>query len=184
MKWYLPMCVIDSLTFSTQISVLRQLDATLLQKVRLFIRKKVMNPDDVEDLLQGTFLEALRNEHKFRNESLLLTWLCGIAMNLIRSHFRQLYNQPFQACLEEREVLDITDQSDVFSEVNGSRQLVRVVGAIATLPLNMQEIIHVSMEMEGNYLDTASQLGVPVGTVRSRLSRAREQLKRRVSSGF
>ncbi|MGY2289774.1 RNA polymerase sigma factor [Pseudomonas sp. SDO528_S397] len=178
------MSVANLFAFSSPISVLRQLDAELLQKVRLFIRAKVMNPDDVEDLLQCTFLEALRNEHKFRHDSLLLTWLCGIAMNLIRSHFRRLYSQPFQECLQESEVLEIADTSDVVSEVNGRRQLARVARAINTLPQNMQEVIRVSMEMEGNYLDTASELGVPIGTVRSRLSRAREQLKRRVSSGF
>lgn len=184
MKWFMSMRVISLLKFSSPVSFLRQLDAEMLQKVRLFIRAKVMNPDDVDDLLQCTFLEALRNEHKFRHDSLLLTWLCGIAMNLIRSHFRSLYKQPFHQCLEDREVLEIADNSDVPNEVNGRRQLARVWRAIDTLPLNMQEVIRVSMEMEGNYLDTASELGVPIGTVRSRLSRAREQLKRRVSSGF
>lgn len=178
------MCAVDSFFSSLQTPVLRQLDAALVHKVRLFIRAKVMNPDDVEDLLQCTFLEALRNEHKFRHDSLLLTWLCGIAINLIRSHFRRHYSQPFQEALHDCDVLDITDNCDVLNEVDGHRQLQRVVAAIANLPLNMQEVIQVSLEMEGNYLDTAVALGVPIGTVRSRLSRAREQLKRRIPSGF
>jgi DNA-directed RNA polymerase specialized sigma24 family protein len=53
-----------------------------------------------------------------------------------------------------------------------------------SLPPNMEEVIRVAMEMEGNYLETAARLDIPVGTVRSRLSRAREQLKRRVSSEY
>lgn len=178
------MCAVDSSTCTGRISLFREFDAALMHKVRLFIRGKVMNPDDVEDLVQCTFLEALRNAHKFRNDSLLLTWLCGIAMNLIRSHFRRLYSQPLQKDLEECDVLDISDNSDVFAEVDGRRQLLRAFRAIATLPLNMQEVIRVSLEMEGNYLDTATALGVPIGTVRSRLSRAREQLRWRLAGSF
>lgn len=156
----------------------------MVQKVRLFIRAKVANPDDAEDLLQATFLEALRNEHKFRHDSLLLTWLCGIALNLIRSHFRRLYNQPFHDDLQECGVLEMVDSRDVVSEVSGLRQLVRVFRAMETLPPNMAEVIRVAMEMEGNYLETAARLDIPIGTVRSRLSRAREQLKRRISSEY
>ncbi|MDR6959511.1 RNA polymerase sigma factor (sigma-70 family) [Pseudomonas brassicacearum] len=178
------MCVINSITYPAPASLLRQLDRRMVQKVRLFIRAKVANPDDAEDLLQATFLEALRNEHKFRHDSLLLTWLCGIALNLIRSHFRRLYNQPFHEDLQECGVLEMVDSRDVVSEVSGLRQLVRVFRAMETLPPNMEEVIRVAMEMEGNYLETAARLDIPVGTVRSRLSRAREQLKRRVSSEY
>ncbi|AVU76732.1 RNA polymerase sigma factor [Pseudomonas sp. FP1154] len=178
------MCVINSITYPAPASLLRQLDRRMVQKVRLFIRAKVANPDDAEDLLQATFLEALRNEHKFRHDSLLLTWLCGIAFNLIRSHFRRLYNQPFHDDLQECGVLEMADSRDVVSEVSGLRQLVRVFRAMETLPPNMEEVIRVAMEMEGNYLETAARLDIPVGTVRSRLSRAREQLKRRVSSEY
>lgn len=178
------MCVVNSIAHPAPISLARQLDRNLVQKVRLFIRAKVANHDDAEDLLQATFLEALRNEHKFRHDSLLLTWLCGIALNLIRSHFRRLYKQPFYEDLQECGLMEMTDNLDVVTEVSCFRQLVRVFRAMKTLPPNMEEVLRVTMEMEGNYMETAARLDIPIGTVRSRLSRAREQLKRRISSEY
>lgn len=161
---------------------IRQLSSDQIQMLRAFIQKRVMNQDDVDDILQCTFLEALRSEHKFQGTSKPQTWLCGIALNLIRNHFRRLYKQPYQESWEDHLHSEVGQGSDIGHQVDGHRQLVRVVHAIDRLPVNMQRVIKVSLEMDGNYQDTALSLGVPVGTVRSRLSRAREQLKRHVES--
>ncbi|BBP74642.1 RNA polymerase subunit sigma [Pseudomonas gingeri NCPPB 3146 = LMG 5327] len=174
----------DSIAHSSQASGIRQLNTEQVQKLRSFIKRRVMNPDDVEDIMQCTFLEALRNEHKFRFDSRPQTWLCGIALNLIRNHFRRQYKQPLQERWEDREDMELSDGVDIGAQIDGHRQLARVVRAIGTLPLTMQQVIQVSLEMDGNYQDTALSLGVPIGTVRSRLSRAREQLKRSVPSVF
>ena len=176
------MCGFNMIDYSADVSVVRQLDHQLMQKVRLFIKSRVANPDDSEDLLQATFLEALRNEHKFRNDSSLLTWLCGIALNLIRSHFRRLYKQPFHEDLQNSEVLEMADSRDLVAEVGRFRELVRVAQALESMPEYMQDVIRAAMETGGNYLDTSVQLGVPIGTVRSRLSRARVLLRLKVRS--
>ena len=174
------MCGFNMIDYPADTSVLRQLDHQLMQKVRLFIKARVANLDDSEDLLQATFLEALRNEHKFRNDSSLLTWLCGIALNLIRSHFRRLYKRPFHEDLQDREVLEMADSRDLVADVGRFRELERVAQALEGMPTYMQEVIRVAMETGGNYLDTSVQLGVPIGTVRSRLSRARVLLRQKV----
>ena len=158
---------------------IRQLTQLQVNRLRAFVHKRVMNPDDADDILQCTFLEALRNEHKFRHASKPDTWLCGIALNLIRNHFRRHYHQPYQECLDDHP--NITQEhADIGQVVDDRRQLQRTVEALKTLPDNMQQVIHVSLVMDGNYQDTAHSLGVPIGTVRSRLSRAREQLRRAV----
>jgi RNA polymerase sigma factor (sigma-70 family) len=184
LKWFIAMLSSNSMTYPVPVSGLRQLSSEQVHKLRIFIKKRVMNLDDVEDILQGTFLEALRNEHKFRYDSLPQTWLCGIALNLIRNHFRKLYKQPFQESWEDREESEVSDGCDMGAQVDDHRQLARVVLAIGALPVTMQQVLRVSLEMDGNYQDTASSLGVPIGTVRSRLSRAREQLKRSVPCVF
>jgi RNA polymerase sigma factor (sigma-70 family) len=162
---------------------IRQLTRTQVQMLRGFIQRRVMNPEDVDDILQSTFLEALKCEHKFQNTCKPETWLCGIALNLIRSHFRKLYKQPYQEAWEDQAHSE-EGTSDIGSQVDGYRQLDRVIHAIGTLPSTMQEIILVTLEVDGSYQETATTLGVPIGTVRSRLSRAREQLKRNVPSYF
>ncbi|WP_437883125.1 RNA polymerase sigma factor [Pseudomonas sp. LRF_L74] len=159
---------------------IRQLTSDQLRKLRAFIHKRVMNADDADDILQCTFVEALRNEHKFQHASKPETWLCGIALNLIRNHFRRLYSQPYQEAWEDQWHYEYDHYGDIGQQVDGHRQLWRTVEAIEELPLNMQQVLRVSLVMDGNYQATADTLGVPIGTVRSRLSRAREQLRREV----
>lgn len=161
-------------------SGVRQLNQVQVQRIRAFVHKRVMNPDDADDILQCTFLEALRNEHKFQHASKPETWLCGIALNLIRNHFRRRYNQPYQESLDDHPNIAHEHHADIGQLVEGRRQLQRAVKAIQKLPDSMREVIHVCLVMDGNYQDTAQSLGVPIGTVRSRLSRAREQLRRAV----
>ena len=172
----------EAISTPTQPDGIRQITGNQLQMLRAFIHKRVMNPCDVDDILQGTFLEALRCEHKFQHASKPQTWLCGIALNLIRSHFRRMYRQPYQESWEDHlhsEVDNYVD-GDIGHQVDGHRQLMRTVEAIGSLSSNMQQVIEVTMEMDGNYQQAAMSLGVPIGTVRSRLSRAREQLKRQI----
>ena len=159
---------------------IQQLTQLQVQRLRAFVHKRVMNPDDADDILQCTFFEALRNEHKFQHASKPETWLCGIALNLIRNHFRRHYNQPYQESLDDHPHIAHEHHCDVGQVVDDRRQLQRAVEAIRTLPDSMRQVIHVSLVMDGNYQDTAQSLGVPIGTVRSRLSRAREQLRRAV----
>ena len=61
------------------------------KKLRRFIHKRVLNPEDADDILQLTYLEAWRNRDRFSGQATLSTWMCGIAQNLIRNHFRRLY---------------------------------------------------------------------------------------------
>ncbi|MEB0046710.1 MULTISPECIES: RNA polymerase sigma factor [unclassified Pseudomonas] len=159
---------------------IRQLTDDQIQMLRAFIQKRVMNPDDVDDILQCVFLEALRSEHKFQHASKPQTWWCGIALNLIRNHFRKMYRQPYQESWEEDVHSELDGYTDISHQVDGHRQLARVIEAIGCLPSNMQKVLEVSLEMDGNYQETANSLGVPIGTVRSRLSRARVQLKQQM----
>ncbi|WLG46837.1 RNA polymerase sigma factor [Pseudomonas sp. FP1740] len=165
---------------SRQVEGIRQITSVELRMIRAFIQKRVMNPEDVDDILQSTFLEALRNEHKFLNASKPQTWLCGIALNMIRNHFRKMYREPYYESWEDHTHSELDSDDGIGHQVDGHRQLMRAVKAIGRLPSNMQRVIEVSLDMDGNYKATATSLGVPIGTVRSRLSRAREQLKRQM----
>ena len=149
----------------------------LQKKLRMFIHKRVLNPEDADDIFQLTCLEAWRSKDRFNGQAAPSTWMCGIAQNLIRNHFRRLYAKPVHCefdevlCHEE----NFTQDPGGLFEIN--RQLELTLIAINRLPTEMRNTLYASLETGGSYRDTASALEIPIGTVRSRISRAREQLK-------
>lgn len=150
------------------------------RKLRLFVQKRVLNQDDADDLIQLTYLEAWRNQEKFKGLAKPDTWLCGIALNLIRNHFRRYYAQPPLSTFDESEFLEACDDTDLSELCDNHRLLDRTLSAMDALPKEMRETLWTAVDTESSYRDAAERLGVPIGTVRSRLFRAREQLKRNV----
>ncbi|AZE56892.1 sigma factor [Pseudomonas synxantha] len=145
-----------------------------------FIRSRVSNIEDAEDLLQETYVEALRNYTKYKGDSTPETWMFGIALNLIRNYFRRNYSKP---TLCELEVVDYEyseDNFDLESRIHAIRLLERTLQATMRLTTDMRDILLLILDSQGNYNELAAHLDIPVGTVRSRLSRAREALRRQV----
>jgi RNA polymerase sigma factor (sigma-70 family) len=150
------------------------------RKLRVFVQKRVLNQDDADDIIQLTYLEAWRNQDKFNGLARPDTWLCGIALNLIRNHFRRFYAQPPLSTFDEAEFHEQADDDSLCDHYEHGLLLDRALQAMDKLPRDMRDTLRMSIETDGSYRDTAERLGVPIGTVRSRLSRAREQLKRNV----
>ncbi|MFJ4192612.1 MULTISPECIES: RNA polymerase sigma factor [Pseudomonas] len=147
------------------------------RKLRCFINKRVFNQADVDDLMQMTYLEAWRNQHKFAGASRPETWLFGIASNLVSNHFKSLYSRPQCAVLEESGIESLEHGHDPSHVSEHQRLLSRAVEAIDGLSVDMRAVIDLLVDSDISYQDAAVQLGVPIGTVRSRLARARGQLK-------
>ncbi|WP_407644246.1 RNA polymerase sigma factor [Erwinia psidii] len=146
-------------------------------KLHKFISRRVYNRSDAEDLVQMTYLEAFRNQHKFAGESSKETWLFGIASNLIRNYFKTLFNKPEMVDLDEIMFLATEESSNPDHVSEYKIKFCRMLGVVDSLPVKMQDVIYFIMDTDSNYHDVARQLGIPVGTVRSRLSRARGILK-------
>ena len=147
------------------------------KKLRRFIHKRVLNPEDADDILQLTYLEAWRNRDRFGGQATLSTWMCGIAQNLIRNHFRRLYARPVHCEYDETLCHEQHCASDLGGQFEINRRLELTLTAINRLPTEMRNTLYASLESGGSYRDTANVLEIPIGTVRSRISRAREQLK-------
>lgn len=147
------------------------------KRLRNFIRRRIWNPEEVEDIWQASFLEALRCRDKFRGGSAPETWLFGIAMNLMRSHMRKsLQWQQYNGgeLFEEKEVGKCEDPCDI---VMRQTALEHISHAYELLPLDMRKTLFLVIEQGISYQEAAIELGVPIGTVRSRLNRARQMLK-------
>jgi RNA polymerase sigma-70 factor (ECF subfamily) len=130
-----------------------------------------------EDLLSIVFLEAWRRRDKELSPDKVLPWLYGIATNVLRN--RQRSERRFAAALGRiPEPQPEPGYSDIADErLDDERQMRKALTLIAQLPRHEQDVFALCGWSEMSYEDAALALGVPVGTVRSRLSRARQRLR-------
>lgn len=135
---------------------------------------------DVDDMAQETFVRVWRSLPGFRGESAFRTWLYGIAMNVVRTHrgrqskLRRLFwSGPAEG---EGDPLDQVRDQDTGIE----QQIMMRDGidrALKALPGELREAL-VLRDVQGlEYREIAAALGVPIGTVESRIFRARQRLR-------
>jgi RNA polymerase sigma-70 factor (ECF subfamily) len=130
-----------------------------------------------EDLTSVVFLEAWRRRSIYLENESALPWLYGIAVNVTRSQRRSLSR--YQAALSRLPAPDdVPDQADdVVGRGDDADRMRDVLAAIQQLPQREQDVIAL-VAWEGlSYEGAAAALGIPVGTVRSRLSRGRRRLQ-------
>lgn len=146
-----------------------------------FVLRHIGHATDAEDLAQQAFVEAARTYEAFRGESQLSTWLYGIAMNLVRNHLSRAPHRVHR--FEEESALDDMPSSAADPETqNDHTQLLAMLqGELDELMPEMREVLMLVALDDMSYEDAAALLAVPIGTVRSRVSRARAHLRRRMS---
>lgn len=146
-------------------------------RLRNFIRRRVGNAADVDDLVQDTCLEALRCLHRFQGNSRPETWLFGIAMNLVRGHYKRASAQPVfeeeEAGLEAQE--DMSE--DPLNTLERLQEIARLHHLVDGLPEASSAVLTLVFDERLTYEQAALRLQIPVGTVRSRIARARAILK-------
>lgn len=145
--------------------------------VLLFVRRYVRDPSDAEDVTQSAFLEATRCAAKFSNLSKPSTWLFGIALNMARNHIRK--KQPAGTfCDIDEEGQEHEDPFGDPAKLIEARELLgKSLDLVGTLSDELQTTFHAVMDSDQTYDLAARELGIPIGTVRSRLSRIRGQLR-------
>lgn len=173
----------ESVNYSQQ-SVNQSIEKLVLEHgkfVKRFIAKRTWNEQNVDDIYQSTLLEAIKSYPKFRNESQPRTWLCGIAYNIIRNYGRKLN----AINCEDLDALESVDFDDINCMSTGNPADIynrehfvnRVKEVTDTLPDAIKQTFFMIVESGKNYEQAAQSLNVPIGTVRSRIFRAREVLR-------
>ena len=153
------------------------------QRVLRFQMKWCRNQADAQELAQETFFTAWQKIASFRRDSQFSTWLLGIALNLARNHCNRGPAR-HEAELPDDDHLEALLGADTSPEAHLSERqtLTALDRALARLPADMREVT-VLVRLEGLALqDVANLLTIPIGTVKSRLSRAREQLAQELKS--
>ena len=158
----------------------RDLVAQHGERLHAFVRRHIGHPDDAEDIAQQAFVEAATSMARFRGESQLSTWLYGIAMNLVRNYLSRAPHRVHR--IEGEEALEaLPDAHDALDEqLDRARSLARLTQELSALAPEMREVLLLVAVEQLSYEEAASLLAIPVGTVRSRVSRARATLKERM----
>lgn len=162
--------------------VFRELVAQHRDRLVRFVLRHIGHGPDAEDLAQQAFVEAARTYASFRGESQLSTWLYGIAMNLVRHHLTR--SPQHHRVFDDESALAQVAADTAGPELRCDHaQLVRHLQAdLDELMPEMREVLLLVALDELSYEQAAATLAVPVGTVRSRVSRARAQLRRRMQA--
>jgi RNA polymerase sigma-70 factor (ECF subfamily) len=160
-------------------SALPHLDALYSAALRL-----ARNPDDAKDLLQETVLRAYRCFHQFTPGTNCRAWLLTILYNIFRTAYRRgareqvgLTSEEFEHEIEAQSVVDrgsYSDPESFASERNTARLVER---ALNELPGEFRETLLLVDLHELNYQQVSQILDIPLGTVKSRVSRGRALMR-------
>ena len=156
-------------------------------KVAQIISKFVANNADINDIAQDAFIKPYKAINSFRGESSFYTWLYRIVVNAAKTFLESNSKHKNSIDVDSPEFQSIDEQGilaskDTPDRIIESQELHEVIlKAMNDLPKELREAITLR-EIEGmSYDDMAIALKVPVGTVRSRIFRAREFIESRMA---
>lgn len=153
-------------------------------RVYSLVYHMVLNAQEAEDLAQETFVKAYRNLGKFRHESNFYTWLYRIAVNLVYTQSKKYSRRRllFTAAVQSGDPMGARWPATPEELAQSEEAKEMILKAICQLDPRFRQVL-VLKELEGlDVAEVAKILGLPEGTVKSRLFRAREDLRRLLKS--
>jgi RNA polymerase sigma-70 factor (ECF subfamily) len=168
-------------------SAFKALEKKYRGAITALIRRMMNNhPNDVEDLVQESFIKAFQAIGSFNNEFAFSTWLYKIASNHCIDFLRKKrlktfsIDQPIETKdgSVEYEIYDDSAAPDLDLHSRERAKLIRA--AIDDLPEKYRLVIHLRHEEEMDYQEIADKLNIPLGTVKAHLFRARAMLYKKL----
>ena len=153
-------------------SNIAQLLEPQIPRLRRYARTLAKDLSQADDLVQSCLVRALAKQHLWQPGTDLRAWLFTILHNQHVNEVRRRVREGNVVALE-----DVTSHLSAAPAVEASLDLKDLEQAIATLPRQHREVVLLAGREGMRYEEIADALGVPIGTVRSRLSRARATLR-------
>ena len=157
-------------------------------KIVNLVMRYVRDPEQALDIAQEAFIKAYRALPRFRGDSAFYTWLDRIAVNTAKNHLAAQRRRPIdiELDLQDPEQYDLhakLKETDTPEGVTISEELQKTVEkAIQSLPDDLRTAI-ILRELDGmSYEEIAQTMECPVGTVRSRIFRARDAISKKVGT--
>lgn len=157
------------------------LEALMRQYGNDVLRTAYMYVKDIhtaEDMFQEVFIKVNKNLHTFQELSSIKTWILRITINTCKDYLKSAYHNrvvPMVDFVEDA----ITSEND-FDNIEKEETIATVKEVVMELPEHYKEVVMCVYMNDMNLEEAAESLGIPVGTVKSRLSRAKEKLKERL----
>ena len=155
-------------------------------KVSNLIARYVYDQSEIEDITQEVFIKAYRAIKGFRGDSAFYTWLYRIAINTAKNYLVAQTRRPPNTDVDATDAeltepgRNLRDIGTPESNLMGQELAQRVTKAVAELPEDLRTAITLR-EIDGlSYEDIASVMECPIGTVRSRIFRAREAIDKQL----
>jgi RNA polymerase sigma-70 factor (ECF subfamily) len=153
------------------------------RKIQRLLSRMLRDQNDIDDVMQEAFIKAYRALPQFRGDSAFYTWLYRIAINTARNWIASQSRRPSTPSANQTEDGETFDQIDNLTDNNtpesvlASHEIARAVQAVIDqLPAELRAAI-VLREIDGlSYEEIAQTMDCPIGTVRSRIFRAREAI--------
>ena len=155
-------------------------------KLQAIVGRFIRDADEVADVTQEAFIKAYKAMPKFRGESKFYTWLYRIAINTAKNHLVSKSRRPANTDIEIEDAEQFPNNEKLIDEASPENMLVKdelsaiIKNSLRALPEDLRTALTLR-EFEGmSYEDIAVAMDCPVGTVRSRIFRAREFLDERI----
>jgi len=157
------------------------------RKLARLVSRLVRDPGEVEDVTQEAFIKAYRALPSFRGDSAFYTWLYRIGINTAKNYLVAMGRRAPTSTEVEAEDAEGYAEGELLRDINTPESLLlskeiagTVNAAIESLPEELRSAIQLR-ELEGmSYEEIAKLMDCPIGTVRSRIFRAREAIAERL----
>ena len=155
-------------------------------KLQAIVGRFIRDTDEVADVTQEAFIKAYRALAKVRGDSQFYTWLYRIAINTAKNHLVSKSRRPANTDIDVEDAEQFANNEKLIDDVTPENSIMTdelaaiIKSALSALPEDLRTALTLR-EFEGmSYEDIAAIMDCPVGTVRSRIFRAREFLDERV----